>query len=457
MRTAELTHGIKRTSYVEFTLPYLKGRVDRMTDSLAKMSVQAEGSRLLLYEVKAKDEIVARNRWQSAFAVQGKFLAGVAGIRDFSGTEADEEFRVGYTFRMGAKEMRTAQLERRIEPLVADLFPKAFQERSLQEWVIDLDKLADEAEARANGTPNGSGEIGSVLLGLEVAAPGRALAAWRKAPGAGATAADKAVYTALSKQIQRTLRRMLPVCYFDSPKRYVGQEMKIAAPLLVYSCLPLSTKASVRNGELVFDTGKDPAADFYWDTTDAKLLLAMVNHPGTIARLGAAMGKIHGVLVDARDRFAEDYNPNNEDSVRKVLDLAVRSKLLAGSLLFAEREAIAAATESALEMAKFTSGAGGDAEEALEALASFGEKVTRTFHGRLSTLFGGETIRQLGSVVFLEASRVFDGEVAGAKPVSRLVVTLLRSTAGEDVIADYVNGKEPKPVSIAIQQPIVEA
>jgi len=182
----------------------------------------------------------------------------------------------------------------------------------------------------------------------------------------------------------------------------------------------------------------------------------MVNHPGTMARLGAAMGKIHGILVDARNKFAEDYNPNNENSVRKILELAVRSKLLTGSLLFAERESIAAAVGSALEMAKFTGEAGGDAEEALEALANFGEKLTRTFHGRLSTLFGGETIRQLGSVVFLEASRVFDADVAGTKPVSRLVVTLLRPSAGEDVIADYVAGKEPKPLSIAIQQPIVE-
>jgi hypothetical protein len=456
LRTAELTHGIRRTSFVEITLPYFHGRVEQMTESLAKMSVQAEGTRLLLYEVNAKDEIVARNRWQSAFAVSGKFLAGVEGIRDFSSATADEEFRVGYTFRMGARAMRTAQLERRIEPLVADLFPTAFRETPLHEWVIDLDKLADEAEARANGTPNGSGEIGDVLLGLEVAAPGRALAAWRKAPDAGATAAEKAVYTELSKQIQRTLRRMLPVCYFASPKQYVGQEMKIAAPLLVYSCLPLSTKASVRNGMLAFDTGKDPAKDFYWDTTDAKLLLAMVNHPGTTARLGAAMGKIHGMLVDARSKFAEDYNPNHEASVRRIMDLAVQSKLLAGSLLFAERESIQTAIESALEMAKFTRGAGGDAEEALEALANFGEKLTRTFHSRLSTLFGGETIRQLGSVVFLEASQAFDAEVAAAKPVARLVVTLLRSSAGDDVIADFVKGTEPKPLSIAMQQPIVE-
>lgn len=455
LRGAVLTHGIKRTSAVEITLPYFNSRIDKITESIAKMTVVQDGGCLLMYDLKADDEIVARNKWQSALTVSGKIAAKIDGVRDFTSGGADENLSYSYTFRLAARNVRTVQLERRIEPVVKDLFPNAFKETSLHEWSIDLDKSADDIERQSGGVPNGSGNIGDVLASLEVFAPGRAVAAWLKAPAAGSPNVDR--YLDLSMRMQKAMRRLIPLCYFEDPKDYVAQEMKIAAPLLAYSCLPLTVKCKIQNGRIV-KTAKDSTKDFYWDITNKDLLVAMLNLPETQVRLGVEMDRIHQILKDHNNKFASDYDPMNPASVRTLLQLALDSPLFAGSLLFAEAQSIGHAVKAALEMSKFTENSGKDPEAALESLAEFGEKLTQTFNSGLSSLFDrGNTLRQLGTVIFLEASRAFDPDLAAVPPVARLVVTLLRSSADNSEImkAYLAEGKEPDQKVIAIQQPIV--
>ncbi len=455
LRGAVLTHGLKRTSAVEITLPYFNSRIDKITESIAKMTVVDEGGRLLMYELKADDRIIARNKWQSALTLSGKIAAAITGVRDFTSAGAEEDLRYSYTFRLAARDVRTLQLERRIEPVVKDLFPKAFQETSLHEWTIDLDKSADEVERQSGGMPNGSGNIGDVLASLEVSAPGRAVAAWLKAPAAGTPEARR--YLDLSIRMQKTMRRLIPLCYFEDAKDYVGQEMRIAAPLLAYSCLPLTAKCKIQNG-LILDTVKDPTKDFYWDITNRDLLVSMLNLPESRMRLGVEMDRIHQMLKDRNNKFAGDYDPMNPASAARLLELALESKLFTGSLLFAESETISHAVNAALEMSKFTANAGKDPEAALESLAEFGEKLTQTFNSGLSSLFDrGNTLRQLGTVIFLEASRAFDPELDAAAPVARLVITLLRSSPDNSAImkAYLAEGKEPNAKAIAMQQPVV--
>lgn len=455
LRGAALTHGIKRTSAVEITLPYFNSRIDKITESIAKMTVVDDGGRLLMYELNADDRIVARNKWQSALTVSGKVAAKITGVRDFTSEGADEDLRYAYSFRLAARDVRTLQLERRIEPVVRDLFPKAFAETSLHEWTIDLDKAADEVERQSGGVPNGSGNIGDVLASLEVSAPGRAVAAWLKAPSADSPDAQR--YLDLSKRMQRTLRRLIPLCYFEDAKDYVGQEMRIAAPLIAYSCLPATAKCKIQDGRII-ETVKNPVKDLYWDTTNRDLLVSMLNLPETRMRLGVEMERVHQMLKDRKDKFADDYDPMNPQRAARLLELALESKLLVGSLLFAERETIGEAAEAALEMSKFTRNAGKDPEAALEALAEFGEKLTRTFNSGLSSLFDrGNTLRQLSTVIFLEASRAFDPELDATAPAARLVITLLRSSADNGAImkAYLAEGKEPGLKAIALQQPVV--
>lgn len=448
LHTATLTHAIKRTSHVEITLPYFNNRIDRVTESIARMDVVNDGSRLLLYDLHASDEVRARNKWRSALTVSGKIGAGAAGVRDFSSESAGGDFRYSYSLRIAAEKVRTSQLERRMQQVAGDLFPDAFKITPLHEWAIDIDKLADAADP----TPNGSGNVGNVLASLDVSAPGRAVAAWLKAPRR--SAADLSPYAELSKRMQRVLRRMTPMLYFDSIEKYTGQEIKIAAPLLVYSCLPLGAPKLGRDGRPDFAQPADPIKRPYWDITNQDLKLAMINYPSTIARLGAEMAGIHKTLEDHRNKFAGDYNPTDTAAVGKLLQLAAGSRHF-DSLLMSERESIEGAIRAGLQMAEFVASANNDPEAALESMAEFGESLTRTFNSKLSNLFVKNSLRELGTVVFLEASRAFDPELANARTRARLAVTLLRSSAPDKILTDFVAGKEPDVSMIAIQQPII--
>ena len=437
LRGAVLTHGIKRTSAVEVTLPYFNSRIDKINESLAKLTVVDDGGRLLLYDLKAKDSVTARNKWQSALTITGKIGATAAGVRNFGSSEdADEAFRYAYSFRVASRDVRTMQLENRIQPLVKDLFPNAFMKTSLHEWSLDLDKAADDVEKQSGGIVNGTGKLGDVLAALEVVAPGRAVAAWLKAPAKNDSAEGKKVYAALSENIQTQLRRLIPLVFFTDLKVY--DDSRTSAPFLVYPCLPILN---------------DPGKGFYGDI-DASGILALLNDSGTRLRFGAAVGKVHAMLVDLGSSKAPLYDPTDSSAMASLLRAAATSPVL-GGLLFAESQAVKRSLEASLALAEFTDNAGKEPEKALEALATFGEKLTETFN-RLTTL-PGPALRQLGTVVFLEASRAFDPELAKATPVARLVVTLLRNSVDNSAaMKAYVNdGKEPNPKTIALQQPIV--
>ncbi len=438
LRGAVLTHGIKRTSAVEVTLPYFNSRIDRINESLAKLTVVDDGGRVLLYDLKAKDSIKARNKWQSALTITGKIGATAAGVRNFGSAEdSDEAFRYSYSFRIAARDVRTMQLENRIQPLVKDLFPKAFQETSLHEWSLDLDKAADDVERQSGGIVNGTGKLGDVLASLEVVAPGRAVAAWLKAPADKNSDAGIEIYRALSANIQTQLRRLIPLVFFTDMKVY--DDSRVSAPFLIYPCLPIL---------------RDPRKGFYGDV-DAPGILALVNDPDTRLRFGSVVGKVHAMLVDIGSKKADLYDPANKTAMDSLLRAAATSPVL-GGLLFKESEAVKCSIDASLALAEFTEKSASEPEKALEALATFGEKLTETFNSKLSTL-PGPAMRQLGTVVFLEASRAFDPELAKSTPVARLVVTLLRNSADNSAaMKAYVNdGEEPNLKLIAMQQPIV--
>ena len=94
-------------------------------------------------------------------------------------------------------------------------------------------------------------------------------------------------------------------------------------------------------------------------------------------------------------------------------------------------------------------------EKALKELARFGRKITETFHGKLKSLFAPHTLRQLGSLVFLEAAQAFDPELADVKPAARLEVAILAGNAPADWAQRFLDGKAPEPSYVAVSQPVV--
>ena len=83
--------------------------------------------------------------------------------------------------------------------------------------------------------------------------------------------------------------------------------------------------------------------------------------------------------------------------------------------------------------------------------------MTKTFNKKLNGLFGGESSRQLGTIVFLEASRALHPALRKDRPGARLDITILnkQDNAGwEKCRRAFFAGVRPDPTLVALEQPI---
>ena len=453
LRSAVLSHGIRRQSQVEINLPYFAGSVARLANSLSSMTVIEDGGRIFVYELGARDEIRARHKWRSNLSISGKVFAHAGdSLRTFaSAAQLEDSMAYSYIFRMAFPSMRALQLRHHLQPLAAACFPRSFGDSrpgngtTVAAWVDDLERYAGQMEG------GGRGCLGNTLLSLRISLPGRAVAAWQESP----ESARDVRYMAMSRAVQRALRRIIPSCYFQDPHRFVAAESGIAAQVLVYQSLPVSTSILLSRGDLKLDTDED----LYWDYRDDAERRAMIFNGITGATLLSRMEQVRGLLLEIDDlrKHAQDYGPGSLDRLRETAFDPAGNDHLTRSLLAAEAMAIRHACEAGCAMARFRNSAGVDPAEALESMAEFGEKVTSTFNSGLSDLFRGQgpNIRELGSLVYLEASCALHPGL-NAEPSAHLEVTVLRSPAPESWAEEFLAGKRPAAASIAVRQSVIE-
>src|SRR5262245_30516307 len=94
LNAAALTHGVKRQSHVEVTIPYFKFTSDHFNESLARVSpdkgISAEQGRVLVYELEAHDEILDQVRGKSirdsTLTIGATLTEGVGALRVHSKT-----------------------------------------------------------------------------------------------------------------------------------------------------------------------------------------------------------------------------------------------------------------------------------------------------------------------------------------------------------------------------------
>jgi hypothetical protein len=453
LRKAVLTHGIRRQSHVEINLPFFTGAAERVANTLSSMTVVEDGGRLFVYEIGARDEVKARHRWRSSLAISGKVVAGAGdSVRVFtSPAQLDDLMACSYAFRMAFPGMRALQLRQHLNPLASYCFPRTFGDdpsgvgTTLAAWVADLERHAAQAGA---GSP---GYLGNTLLSLRIGLPGRVVAAWQESPESELDIR----YMEMSRALQRALRRIIPLCYFQDPHRLVAAESDIAAQVLVYQALPVSTSISASGGELRLDTEES----LFWDYRDPAERRAMIFNDATATALSLRMAQVRDLLleIDSLRNYAEDYGPGNLERLRETAFDPTGSDLMTRSLLFAEASAVRHACDAGRAMARFRKSAGADPAEALEAMARFGEQTAGTFHSGLSDLFRGQgpNIRELGSLLLTEAACALDPGLK-AEPTAQLEVTILRRAAPESWADEYLSGRRPAPATIAVRQSIVE-
>ena len=445
MKSAMLTHGVKRQSHVQFTLPYFSDTIDHINDSLATMKVVEDKGRLFVYDVAAKDSVIRAHKWASNLTITGK-VSAAAGVRTFvTDREVAESMTFAYSFRQAGKNMRDVQFENQLEPLIEPYFPKAFggplapDAASLHEWIGELDNHA----SALNKTPTGN--LGNVLVSLDVSLPGNVVAAWFNAPSD--RKAD--VYLEMSRNIQRAMRRFVQFSYFDDPSKY--GDIAAAPAVFVYGCLPVSTNVLLSGNTITLDR----TDDVYWDFEDKSTRAAMANTSSARSALSLRMDGIKRLLQDSetqrKDAGFYDIQANS-NVLNQAIQAALANPAFHG-LLFTEAETIKHAREAGMKLAEFSSVSGTDPQKAIAAIEEFGAKITDAFNSGLRGLI--PRLPEFSAMIFLEAARAFDPGLLNITPVARLDTILLKPSAAASVVDDFLSGNAPDATMITLEQPVV--
>ncbi len=456
LHEALLTHQIERQSSLNVTLPFYSSTTEKLNTSLAQMKVEEENGRVLAYRLEAEDAVTRVNRWKSELSASLVLpTMPHTRVRFHGSAGADpSSASISYIFRQATSGMTTAHLENQLSGLTPVYFAKEFSSSetvdaaSVQEWVTDFDKLTDQLKG------NQTGEIGDTLLSMQVGLPSKVLAAWLKAP------ADKKdpAYRRMSRNIQAALRGFVPYSYFQDLKHYRAAN-SAAAAVLVYASLPVAHDIEIGRSGLLFNHGDD----FYPDFFDNSLRRAAVLHSRTQTALARRMERVSQMLSRSEGfrGQAKFYASEERGEITKSALGGVGARLLENSLLGSEARVVRGAVKAGREISEFVQLGGEDPEKALEALASFGARLTSTFNDSMSDLFdpdhNKELLKNLGLVVFLEASRALDPALAGSRPAAILDVRVLQDGQTFPPAGYLDTGVLPPDLDVPLAQRVVGA
>jgi hypothetical protein len=434
LHEAALSHGIRKTSHVEVRLPFISRTIDRVTDSLAKLTVEEHAGRVLVYEFAASDKLKVANRTRSELSVLGtmRAAAGRAAEVTASGT-------IAYEARQVKRGMRPAELQHRTRPFIEAYLAPLFGggDASIRSFFADLDAAASAA------LQNQSNQLGDVALSMQVSYPVRVLESWLMPRDEGTLHRDA---MNLSRAVQSSLKRLLSEAYFEDLDHLQFQEP--AAALLVWSSMPISTSIDAQGAALRFNTDRD----VYWDYANAAERRAFARDPHTAAALGAQLDESQVRLVEA----GRDPGRFHRGRVGQFIDLALGSggDLYLSSLLRAEALIVKGAERALRTIAAATAQAGTAPAVAVETLAEFAATLVETFSGRLDFVYSPEAVRTLGPALLADASAAIHPVFRTSAPSAMLRLYVLKrdhAFAAET----FLEGEQPSMEAVALAQTLV--
>ena len=422
LHRATLSHGINRHSHVEVRLPFYASSIDHINESLASASaVDTDGQRVVLYQLDASDEVarISNRGGNDSQLVVGASVPAVAG--NATRVYGTPSFKYAYSFRQAARKMRREQLQYQVKPYVDRYVGNAFAAAPFDTFLSEMDRAVHTSP---------TDEFGYALLSINLAVPGSVVAAWLEAPGKERTPA----YMDMSVALQAALKSLLPFYYFADVRNY--ETFEPAAVLVGYSAIPASTSVRLDGGQLHLDTSQQ----VYWDWMDASLRRAMLYSSTTEAKLRAMLPAVYQRLQSAGVKGAAAMFAPGDATVRRIRDAVAHRDDLLRSLLYTEAEIVDGALQAGLSMARFRAKQGADVKQATRSLAAFGATISDTFNKRVSSVYGGDAVRPLGTLLFATAAQALSGNYAEPSAVFRFV--LLRPDA-QFTPQDFLQGNEP--------------
>jgi hypothetical protein len=418
-----LTHSVRRESSVEVRLPYFTKRVDHINESLAQLETldaEADGGRVVVFDVNAKDIVRDNQRFRSQLSLVGGFT-----VRDGEVVATDLEGKtIGYEFRQAKAAMRLSDLQRRVTPFLRRHFADQLTGPDpIPTFLMELDRTVEGL------LQNGENNFGDVLLSMETSIPATTLASWCRPMGEHDMDAAR---RRISRRIQRSLRQLIPGYYFQESDNLMNGAA--AAALIMWSCIPPES-----GGEGSF-----------WNWRDADLRKQMAMRTTTL----------RDSLRTYEDRLRSEGRHGDADffgqeEASKILASGLRATLQLEALLGMEARVIAAAGVAVDHVQDAIAEAlEGAPEAALESLSDFGATLSRAFHDRVRSIYGDQASRALGSMALMEATAGLDPAFSVREPDAALRIVVV-NPRGSFLLSDYVKGRLPLEEDIVLQQTLV--
>jgi hypothetical protein len=147
---------------------------------------------------------------------------------------------------------------------------------------------------------------------------------------------------------------------------------------------------------------------------------------------------------------ADFYDPNAISSLMQKC-ISDPGATLLKSLLFVEAQIIREATEAGVSLAGFLRKPEATPDQLLELLTRFGSRATEAFHAQLASVYGGDAIRPLGTMLFVEAAAALKPEAQTSDASATLELIVVRKDSVFP-LASYLGGEIPPPTDIVLQQ-----
>ena len=208
INTGKISHGIRRQTQVDVTLPYFKSTQIHLNESLASVQPAAQDGGLL-FTLNSSDT-VANNQRKSVLSV-AMSLTEVR--KDASSVRLhDTAIETNYTMLYAKRNMKQKHVRAQLAPAIQTYFPGK---------IPDLDAFLNFIDLRTEeAIPNGPNVLGNGLISLQVslssAAAKTAGQAWLNSPGDFRDSA----YQNMSRAIQKSLKQHIHDSIFTEPEAY---------------------------------------------------------------------------------------------------------------------------------------------------------------------------------------------------------------------------------------------
>jgi hypothetical protein len=435
LNQAILTHGIRRQSTVELTLPYFVQTDTHVNDVLASITAINHGEGRLL-TVTASDNVSTvvnkRNKRDSTltFSLSLKSAAGSGLV-----IHEEPEATSSYTLTESFVKMARPRFIARYETELTTYFPGAFGAGS-----PPFGEYADSVTA-----PDGA--LGKGNISLEVTLPPAILLAWLKAP---ASSRDP-LYKDLAIVLVTQFRSLLLQQYFSDVSRYNDVASGSASPaLLAYSSVPMIfrqdgraalTNTSRLGGPGGLSVAGDSASDhLHWnDASDRNLTLAMLRWGETKNRLQQTLQGVRDVVTaegltkDSGQSTAGFYN-----NAQQIIEDGITHPGMQ-SLFDTERDLVNHARSAGVTIAAFLN-SNATQQDVFGELETFASKLTETFSAGLRTWASDSLLLPLGPYLLQAAAGVFDPEVRRLTPNAIFTVEAANLSAPQRITQIAVPG-----------------